>query len=122
MNLVADESLEKEVVAALRFAQHIVFSISEEAPGVDDTEVLRISADRAETLVTNDKDFGDLVFQARLPSVGVILLRLAGLTPDERADLLVNWLEIHGETYARSFVVITQDSFRVRELGDNLLA
>jgi predicted nuclease of predicted toxin-antitoxin system len=48
-------------------------------------------------LITADKDFGELVFRQRLVHSGVLLLRLAGLTPAEKAHAVDAALNQHGD-------------------------
>ena len=43
MNFVADESLDSPITHRLREIGHIVFSIAEKLPGIDDDEVLKIA-------------------------------------------------------------------------------
>jgi len=79
MNILADENLESEIVTALRLAGHSVSDIKEIRPGVDDPEVLSIANRTDAILLTNDKDFGELVYRDRLFSTGIILLRFGKL-------------------------------------------
>lgn len=44
-------------------------------------------------LVTSDKDFARLVFEGRRKSRGVILLRLKGWTPEQKARRLLEVLD-----------------------------
>ena len=62
MRIVADESVEAYVSAALRDSGHEVLEIAQLAPGISDEKVLSLALDRGELLITNDKDFGELVF------------------------------------------------------------
>jgi len=39
--------------------------------------------------LTADKDFGELVFRQRLLHSGIVLIRLAGLKPETKAELVV---------------------------------
>ena len=51
-------------------------------PGIEDEIVLKLANDNGSLLVTQDKDFGELVFRQGLTHWGVILVRLGGLTSD----------------------------------------
>ena len=84
MNLLCDEGVDRPIVSYLREQGHSIFYVAELEPGVDDQFVLSKSAELNAPLVTTDKDFGELVFRQKLTSAGVILLRLAGLTPDAK--------------------------------------
>ena len=55
---------------------HDVFSICDKARGLDDEKVLKIANDENYILITNDKDFSELVFRLKKPHKGIVLLRL----------------------------------------------
>src|SRR5215211_4522952 len=88
MKLLADENVESEMVSALREAGHDVTDIKEITPGIDDITVLTLAKDTNAILMTNDKDFGELVYRDRLTSGGVILMRFGGIELSKRADLM----------------------------------
>lgn len=68
MNFVADESCAKPVVLALREAGHDVLSIAEVAPGATDQQVLERALNEKRVLITEDRDFGELVYARGLSS------------------------------------------------------
>jgi predicted nuclease of predicted toxin-antitoxin system len=76
VNIVADECCDAPLIDALRNEGHDVLYVKELAPGSDDSTVLQLSVDQARILLTEDKDFGELVVRLRLPAYGVILLRV----------------------------------------------
>lgn len=88
MNCVADENVDSLIVRQLRTAGHDVWYVAEQAPGIDDDEVLRCSSFRDALLLTGDRDFGDLVFRQGKASAGVLRLRLAGIGAEEKAQLV----------------------------------
>jgi predicted nuclease of predicted toxin-antitoxin system len=75
MNFLADESCAGVVIVALREAGHDVVAIAEVAQGATDEQVLDRALNENRILITEDRDFGELVFAHRRPSTGVILLR-----------------------------------------------
>jgi predicted nuclease of predicted toxin-antitoxin system len=75
MNFVADESCAGPVIRALREAGHDVVAIAEIAKGATDEEVLRRALTENRVLVTEDHDFGNMVYAHGRSSAGVILLR-----------------------------------------------
>lgn len=81
MRFLVDECTGPAVAAWLRVQSHEVFSVYDEARGMADEDVLAKAYSESWILITNDKDFGELVFRARKPHRGVIFLRLQ----DERA-------------------------------------
>ena len=62
MNLLADEGVERQIVEHLRLDEHLVHYIAEMDPGISDDAVLRKANDHNALLLTEDKDFGELVF------------------------------------------------------------
>jgi predicted nuclease of predicted toxin-antitoxin system len=77
--------------------------MAETHPEVSDSEVLDIASTENRTLLTFDKDFGDLAFRQGLPaSCGVILFPMGSVTPTEYAALAVAALQ-SGVTWAGHF-------------------
>jgi predicted RNA binding protein YcfA (HicA-like mRNA interferase family) len=76
VRLLADESVERPVIEALRAEGHDVASVDEDDPGSDDSRVLARSARERRVLVTNDADFAALAFLRREASAGIVLVRL----------------------------------------------
>ena len=75
MNFVADESCAMPVVRALRAAGHDVVAIAEVERGATDDRVLERALKGNRVLITEDRDFGELVYARRRSSSGVILVR-----------------------------------------------
>jgi predicted nuclease of predicted toxin-antitoxin system len=75
LRFVADESCDFAVVRALRGAGFDVWAVAEQAPQSSDPEVLGRALEAQSVLVTEDKDFGWLVYASGRRSQGVILLR-----------------------------------------------
>ena len=73
--LVADENVHAQIIEHLRSRGVAVFSVREQIPGISDDEVARIALDREAVLVTEDSDFGELVFSRGVHSLGVVFLR-----------------------------------------------
>ena len=61
-----------------------------------------------------DKDFGDLVFQARLKHCGVLLVRFDECTFDEKCEMLTKVLENYKEALPYKFAVYQDHKIRIR--------
>lgn len=72
--LVADESVDFRIIIRLREVGFIVFAIAEEMPSITDQSVLDLAYEKNALLLTEDKDFGDLVFRLQLPHRGILLI------------------------------------------------
>lgn len=116
MNLVCDEGVERTIVNHLRGQGHDVLYVAELERGISDEAVLAKALELSAPLITNDKDFGELVFRQRLLSTGVVLLRLAGLTNEAKANVVVSAIHEHSAELAAAFTVITRSRVRIRRL------
>lgn len=114
MKILGDESIEAEIVEALRQSGHEVTDIKETTPGIADRQVLSVANESGAVLLTNDKDFGELIFRDRLFSKGVVLLRFGKLEAAERIELLRSILEEHRSELSGAFTVITSVGVRIR--------
>jgi predicted nuclease of predicted toxin-antitoxin system len=76
MFIIADESVDAPIVAALRAEAYEVRAIAEASPSAADEAVLRQAATTGAVLITLDRDFGELIFSRRhQPPRAVIYLR-----------------------------------------------
>jgi len=116
MKFVADENFPRAALMLLRESGFDVSSIAESHPGIPDTEVMAIAGREGRTLLTFDKDFGELVFRLGLPaSCGVILFRINSFTPTECADLALAALQ-SGVAWAGHFCVVKDSKLRISTL------
>ena len=111
MLFLADESCDAAVVRALRAAGHDVKSISETAPGLSDRAVLDRALTERRVLLTEDKDFGRLVF-AGVPTGGVVLMRFPMPARSLLPAAIVDFVGTRGRDLHGSYFVVTP--FRAR--------
>ena len=116
MNIVADENIELQIIERLRADGHSVKSVAEFEPGIDDEVVLRESRETNANLLTADKDFGELVFRQGLVHSGVVLIRLAGVVPETKADIVSDVFVHHTPELYRAFSVLSPRALRIRKL------
>jgi predicted nuclease of predicted toxin-antitoxin system len=114
MNFVADENIDQQIVAKLRATGYTILAVAEMAPSISDAEVLQIANQQGMVLLTSDKDFGDLVYRDRRYTFGVLLLRLAGLSPTAKAELVLSVIEEHADKLAHAFTVVSLHNVRIR--------
>lgn len=82
-----------------------------------DEEVLALAHSLDAILLTEDKDFGDLVVRQRRPVRGVVLLRLNRVGRAERAKFAFVQLERLGVKMAGALTVIGAKQVRVRRIA-----
>lgn len=116
MKFAADECCDAMLVAGLWADGHDVWYTVESARGADDETVLKSDADEDRILLTEDKDFGELVIRLGLPAFGIILLRM---NPADTAAKLLRLREVlrgHSDRLAGSFVVVDSAKTRFRPI------
>jgi predicted nuclease of predicted toxin-antitoxin system len=114
VNLLAYESVDGDIVRELRADGHEVLYVAEMSPGLSDEDVLQQANGRGATLLTSERDFGELVFRQGFAESGVVLLRLAGLTQERKAAITAAVLRTHGEALRNCFTVVSKGSIRMR--------
>ena len=116
MQLLADESIEAQVIDRLRAAGHDVIAISEIDAGADDGQVLRRAEKGGFILVTNDKDFAHLAFLQQQAKRGILLVRLPRSRAAIKAERVVAVVRQFGERLRRHMTVVEEMSVRRRRL------
>jgi hypothetical protein len=116
MRWLADECVAAALVDRLRGAGHDVSYVAEAGAGATDAAVLGLAHDEDRLLLTEDKDFGDLVFRSRRAVPGVVLLRLAiGEQPGKWPRLEAAIAQFGGSLFGR-YLVVEEKRFRSRPL------
>ena len=116
MKLLADECCDALLVSGLRDDGHDVVYVLESARGSDDETVLQLAADEERILLTEDKDFGELVVRLQLPAHGVVLLRLNPTDSVAKLSRIRDLLKKEASRLAHSFVVVDEAQARFRPL------
>jgi predicted nuclease of predicted toxin-antitoxin system len=116
MKILADESVDVDIVIRLRQDGHDVGYVAEMNPGIMDEEVLILASEESTLLLTADKDFGELIFRQGYVKRGIVLYRLSGLSRTEKAEIISLAIAEHGEELLESFSVITEKAIRIRKV------
>ncbi|MBV7327108.1 DUF5615 family PIN-like protein [Chloroflexi bacterium TSY] len=117
MKFLVDECCDTELVKALRSDGHDVLYVLEVMRGASDDEVLERAFSEQRFLLTEDKDFGELVYRLLRPAYGIILLRFDAAEDDLKISRLRYLLQHQSNYLSGSFVVLEADKFRVRPLA-----
>ena len=115
MKFLADESVDRQIVDRLRRDGHHVWYVAEIEPGISDDTVLDLANLKEALLLTADKDFGELIFRRRRISPGVVLIRLAGISPTLKGEIVSTVVAEHTAELSHAFAVITPGSIRIRQ-------
>ena len=114
MNFLADEGVDRQIVDRLRQDGYLVRYVAEVDPGISDDAVLDMANREGCLLLTADKDFGELVFRQRRLTGGVLLVRLAGLSPTRKAEIVASAVSKHVTELPQSFAVVASGAVRIR--------
>ena len=76
LRFLVDESTGKKLHSFLIGKGFDTKFVPDSIPRAIDKDVLKFAEKEKRILVTNDKDFGELVFRLNKPSYGVVLMRL----------------------------------------------
>ncbi|MBI2760499.1 MAG: DUF5615 family PIN-like protein [Chloroflexi bacterium] len=113
MRFLADHNLERRVAVTPRAEGHDVTVGVVDYPGtLPDFDVLALAARERRIVLTNDRDFGELVVRHRRPHAGVILFRMRAAT----AQLKIERLTVVMREYADQldqYIVVTERRIRV---------
>ena len=112
MRFLVDECTGPAVAEWLRGVHHDVFSVFEQGRGMDDDEIIRRALTENRVLVTNDKDFGEMVYRDRHPHRGIVLLRLENERAENKIAVMQRLLKNHADRLADQFVVVTETTVR----------
>jgi len=119
MRILANENFPADAVSALRDHGHDVAWIRTDSPGITDKDVLDRAQREDRILITFDKDFGELAFRLKLPSIsGIILFRISAPSSKQVAKTAVAALESRND-WRDHFAVVEDNRIRMTPLPKN---
>jgi predicted nuclease of predicted toxin-antitoxin system len=115
VRFLLDQNAEARIATFLARHGHDATRVARDYPaGLPDERVLAIARREGRVLVTNDKDFGELIVRRSLPHAGTILFRFPlDATAQEKIAALEDLLATHATQLDR-FLVVTPRGVRVR--------
>jgi predicted nuclease of predicted toxin-antitoxin system len=102
MRFLADENVSRLVIERLRADGFQVISITETRSGALDSDDLDAADSEGCILITEDRDFGELVIRQRLGVRGMILLELDRVSNAAEADLVAEVISAHRQAFRQS--------------------
>jgi predicted nuclease of predicted toxin-antitoxin system len=116
LKVLADESVNFDIVKQLRELNYEVHAIVEEKRSAKDLVGLEYAKELKALLLTEDKDFGEWIFAYHVENLSVVLLRYRANEFQDIVNSLKQILQKYGESLYGKFVVIKKNKFRIREL------
>jgi predicted nuclease of predicted toxin-antitoxin system len=116
LRLLANENIPAAAVEALRREGHDVVWAADGVSSTTDSDILQIAHAENRTVLTFDKDFGELAFRAKLPvSGGVVLFRIASSNAAVAAQIIAAAVRSRTD-WAGHFSVVENDRVRMTPL------
>jgi predicted nuclease of predicted toxin-antitoxin system len=100
-------------VRALRAEGFDVLAVSEIMTRSNDRELIQRANDEKRILLTEDKDFGWLVFISHAESAGVILIRFPGNARQTMSQAVVQVIHEQADKLLNTFVVVQPGHIRI---------
>jgi predicted nuclease of predicted toxin-antitoxin system len=115
MTILADESVDYRIITFLREQGFTVTAIIDNDASISDLEVLQKANEAKALLITEDKDFGELVFRLKLKHSGILLLRFFSLEVQTKNWKLLEAFKKHGKQLSNNFSTLTEKRLRIRQ-------
>lgn len=116
MRWLVDECVDAALIASLRASEHDVVFVGNIEPAADDLAVLSLALRGKRLLLTDDKDFGELVFRRGGSVPGLVLLRIDQSLRPLRTERLFAAIERFGDDLFGRYTIIEETRFRFRPL------
>lgn len=114
MKFLLDANLGEAVKSFLIQQGQDTLRISGELADSTDQSILELARREKRVIITNDKDFGALVFKNHQTHSGVILLRLENNRSKHVNEVLQKILKLAENEIDGRFIVITEKTIRIR--------
>jgi predicted nuclease of predicted toxin-antitoxin system len=114
LRFLVDESTGRGVTEWLSAAGHDVICVTESLPQARDSDILDLAVQDQRIIITNDKDFGELVFRSGRQHAGILLLRLNDESASNRIRMVSVAVESHECRLKGAFTVVTEKNIRIR--------
>jgi predicted nuclease of predicted toxin-antitoxin system len=113
MKLLANENFPLKSVVYLKNKGYDISSIGFHAPGITDRAVMEIAIKENRTIITFDRDYGELIFKHDYrPQCGVIYIRLEEYTAVEPGLLIDKLISSKEYDFRRALTVIDMRGLR----------
>jgi len=116
VRLLGDENLSRRLIEALRLAGHDVLWCGEGLQATPDVRILIEAYRQRRIVLTQDKDFANLVFGAGRPCRGIVLVRMPEVGELLRNKRILDLLSIPEDQLLHAMTVISANGIRRRPL------
>lgn len=114
--IIADENVEKYWIDLLRKHEYQVISIAESYPRITDHEVAELARKNNGILITEDKDFGELIFAHGITKLTVVFLRYDQPNYSQIENAVLQTINKYLNQESSYFITITTNKIRIRKI------
>ncbi|MBI3500330.1 MAG: DUF5615 family PIN-like protein [Bacteroidetes bacterium] len=115
MKLLANENFPLDSILYLRKKGYDIKAIGTDFSGITDKEIIAIAEKENRTIITFDKDYGELIFKfGNKPASGVIYLRLDYYASNEPGKIIERMLSVPRFSTLRKLTVFDGNTLRQR--------
>lgn len=116
MKIIVDECCPSYITQALRSDGHDVIYIAEESPSLTDNDILSRALKESRIIVTEDRDFCELVFLNKRSTYGIVLVRINAQKRTEKTQRVRETFANQEAELVNAMVTITLTNTRIRPL------
>ena len=115
MKLLANENFPYKSINYLKAKGYDIISIGMDNPSIKDSEVMTIAINEGRTILTFDRDYGELIFRHNYkPENGVIYLRLDEYEPEQPGHIIEEIITNKEIDLTRALTVVDKNGLRQR--------
>jgi len=116
--IIVDENVDQIVIDYLNRNSYDILSIRKSYPGITDREIIELAKTNKGFVITEDKDFGELIFAHQIEGCSVIFLRHTKskyqAMLNQLDQILIKYLKSSGSGHF--FIKITPHKTRIKKL------
>lgn len=114
MKFLANENFPRPSISFLRKQDVNIVSVAPQSSGISDEEVMHWAMNEGCTILTHDRDYGELIFKLGFkPKAGVIYYRLQDFEPVDPAKILLSLID-QKIFFSERLTVVNEHSVRQR--------
>jgi len=114
--IIIDENVDKVLIDRLNKENYEIISICELHTGISDREVIEIAKSKKGFVLTEDKDFGELVFSHNIKDCSIIFLRYNKPDYEQLEKNIIKILQDYYEKPGHFFITITKNKIKIRKI------
>ncbi|MBK8981543.1 MAG: DUF5615 family PIN-like protein [Ignavibacteria bacterium] len=116
LKFLVDVGVGKKVETFLYESGHDIKSIRQIDHRMKDSQILKLANEEKRTIITMDKDFGELVFNSGMSHYGVLLLRLDDSDGEEKVEIIKEIFTKYESSIRSNFCVYQNSRLRIKKV------